>query len=99
MLTDNFSLFNLFLDKKIKIYIDNNTFFHLRVPTIREFYLRDEINGIYHLITKPAKELKKIIPIQTNIENSLDFVEVVLFQLAIYKEYHNITKKAINYHI
>jgi hypothetical protein len=45
---DNFSIFNLFLDKKVKIYVGSKTFL-LKVPTIREFSLNDEINAVYHM--------------------------------------------------
>lgn len=47
-LKDNFSIFNLFLDKKVKIYA-NQKFFFLRLPTIKEFSLNDKINATYHI--------------------------------------------------
>ena len=45
---DNFSLFNLFLDKKVKITVDKESFY-VRVPTIREFCLEEEINAVFHM--------------------------------------------------
>ena len=45
---DNFSLFNLFLDKNVKIYVDKKPFL-IRVPTIKEFSTNDEINSTYHM--------------------------------------------------
>ena len=45
---DNFSLFNLFLDKKVKISIDKKSFY-VRVPTVREFCMEEEINSMFHM--------------------------------------------------
>jgi hypothetical protein len=45
---DNFNIFNLFLDKKVKIFIDQKSFM-VQVPSIREMSLNDEINSAYHL--------------------------------------------------
>ena len=66
---DNFSLFNLFLDKRVKIFVDKKSFY-VRVLTIREFCLDEELNASYHILTLPLDELEKILPIQIN--NSFD---------------------------
>ena len=47
-LRDDFNLFKLYLDKNVKIYVDNSPF-KVKVPTIRDFYTNDEMNAIYHL--------------------------------------------------
>ena len=45
---DNFNIFNLFLDKHVKIYVDNK-FFRIRVLTIREFCVEETYNAMYHM--------------------------------------------------
>jgi hypothetical protein len=48
LIKDNYSLFNLFLDKKVKITVDQKSFY-VRVPTIKEFSLDEKINAVYHM--------------------------------------------------
>ena len=45
---DNFSIFNLFLDKKVKVFVENKMFC-VKLPTIREFTQGDKINAVYHM--------------------------------------------------
>ena len=45
---DNFNIFNLFLNKKVKIVVDGHSFF-IRVPTIKEITENETINAIYHI--------------------------------------------------
>ena len=45
---DNFNIFNLFLDKNIKIYIDKNII-RVRVPSIKDMQLNDVLNSTYHM--------------------------------------------------
>ena len=99
VIRDNFNIFNLFLDKKVKIYIDEKTLY-VRVPTIREFSSIDQINAVYHMWILPSDKLETIIPIKSN--NSLEFVKNVLFQLGMYKEFSNIAnlfKISLNFYI
>ena len=84
---DNFSLFNLFLDKKVKITVDKESFY-VRVPTIREFCLEEEINAVFHMWTLPLDQLEKILPIKT--DTSFDLVSNMFFQFGMYKEYSSI---------
>ena len=87
---DNFNIFNLFLDKKIKIYVDAK-FFQLRLPTIKEFSLNDTINSVYHMWNLSPDKMKAIVP--TTGDAPLDFVKTILFQLGIYKEYKEIVNR------
>ena len=81
---DNFSLFNLFLDKKVKIYTDQ-TFFIVRVPTIKEFTSDDKMNITYHMWTMSSSRFKEVVPFEC--KTSFDLVVGVLFKFGIYKEY------------
>lgn len=80
---DNFNIFNLFLTKDIKVFLDNQQSFKIHVPTIRELVEEETINGIYHLLADET-ELKKFFP---NIENSFQALRLIFFELGIYKEY------------
>ena len=94
---DNFSIFNLFLDKKVKIFVDNHTF-QVRVPTIREFSLEDKVNAIYHMWVLPEDKLQTILPIPC--EDSFEFINNLIFQMGIYKEYStivNTTKEVLSF--
>lgn len=96
---DNFSLFNLFLDKRVKIFVDKKSFY-VRVLTIREFCLDEELNASYHILTLPLDELEKILPIQIN--NSFDLIINLFFQFGIYKEYSSMLEglhKALKFFI
>ena len=81
---DNFNIFNLFLDKQVKIYV-NQKFFFLKVPTIREISLNDQLNAVYHMWLLPVDQMSTIVPVEH--KESLDLIRNVLFQFGIYKEY------------
>lgn len=98
-LKDNFNIFNLFLDKKVKIFVDQKVL-QVRVPTIREFIQMDRINATYHIWTLSTEKMKTIIPLPC--EDSFDLVNNILFKLGIYKEYSSITsgfKEALEFFI
>lgn len=87
---DNFNLFNLFLDKHVKVYI-NNKVFQVRMPSIKEFHLNEDLNITYHLWTSSMEKNKKILPIE--VDSSLQFVKVIIFHLGMYKEYSLLADK------
>lgn len=84
---DNFSIFNLFLDKQVKITVNQKSFY-VRIPTIKEFSLNETINSTYHMWTMSLDQMEKIIP----CKSSFEFVNTILFQLGIYKEYNSALK-------
>ena len=90
---DNFSLFNLFLDKNVKIYVDKKPFF-IRVPTIKEFSTNDEINSTYHMWIMSIEHLEKLISLP--IKSSYDFINIIVFQLGVYKEYSEVVNTMKN---
>lgn len=85
---DSFNIFNLFLDKHVKIYVDNK-FFRVRVLTIREFCMEETYNAMYHMWTLPSSKIEKILPIST--KTSFELVHNIIFQMGIYKEFSSIT--------
>ena len=88
---DDFNLFKLFLEKTINIYVDG-TSFKIKVPTIKNLYLNNTTNATYHLITLGDSERKKLIQ---NVESSFEFVNTIVFQLGIYKEYSTLAQTII----
>lgn len=84
-LDDNFSLFNLFLDKKVRMYIDNK-FIYIRVPTIRDLQLNDYVNATYHIANTDTKKLQKMAG-SVEISSSLDYIKLLIFQLGMFQEY------------
>lgn len=96
---DNFNIFNLFLDKKVKIFVGQEVF-QVKLPTIREFIQMDKINATYHIWILSTDKMKSIIPIPC--EDSFDLVNNILFKLGIYKEYSSIInsfKEALEFFI
>ena len=90
---DNFNIFNLFLDKHVKIYVDNK-FFRVRVLTIREFCVEETYNAMYHMWTLPSSQIEKILPIST--KTSFELVHNILFQMGIYKEFSSIATTMVD---
>ena len=87
---DNFSIFNLFLDKQVKIQVGSQKLF-VRVPTIKEFFNNEDLNAVYHIWTLPPSQRQKMVPVLC--ETSFDFLNIILFQMGMYKEYAEITLK------
>lgn len=88
---DDYNLFKLFLEKTITIYVDN-TYFKIKAPTIKDLYLNSTINATYHLITLSTTEMEKIIP---NSKDSFAFIETIIFQLGMYKEYSKLAQTIV----
>lgn len=86
---DNFSIFNLFLEKKVKIYI-NKKYFIINIPTIREFSLNEILNSSYHVWTSDLEKLEEIV--SRKLTSSFDFLNIILFQLGIYREYQDVVE-------
>ena len=84
---DNFSIFNLFLDKKVKIFTDSGSFY-VKIPTIKELSLDETLNSSYHIWTQPVDKMKKMLPM--DFKDSFEFLNIILFQLGIYQEYNTV---------
>ena len=84
---DNFGIFNLFLDKKVKIFVDNKSFM-MKVPTIKEFCLDEKFNAVYHIVNLPSDKMRKftVIPCETSFE----LLNTIVFNLGRFKEYKDV---------
>lgn len=65
---NTFNMNTLFMSKTIKVTIDKRQRFNIKVPTIRELYENDTLNGSYHLWISPLDQLQKmyITPVQSS---------------------------------
>lgn len=68
---DNFSLTNLFMTKEVKIYLDDNKdkLFKVKVPTVRDLYLNDNINAAYHIWTLSKEKRQQILNLKDNVSS------------------------------
>ena len=89
---NNFSIFNLFLDKKVTIYTDDIKF-DVQVPTIKDLMKNNAIGTTYSLITSSAKKIQKLIPIK--VENSFELIHNIFFVFGMYKEFNIIFKQLV----
>ena len=88
---DDFNLFKLFLEKNVNIHVGGSSF-KVKVPTVKDLYLNNIINATYHLTTLGEKERKGII---SNSETSFEFVDAIVFQLGMYKEYSKLAQTIV----
>ena len=89
---NNFSIFNLFLDKKVTIYTDDIKF-DVQVPTIKDLMKNNIVGTTYSLITSSAKKIQKLIPIK--VENSFELIHNIFFVFGMYKEFNIIFKQLV----
>lgn len=68
---DNFNLTNLFMTKEVKIYLDDNKdkLFKVKVPTVRDLYLNDNINAAYHIWTLSKEKRQQILNLKDNVSS------------------------------
>lgn len=87
--SDNYSVTRLFLDKKIKVIADNNYLFTIKAKTIRDIMTDDHWSICYSIIA--ANDLSKIIKLEdVQIQNTLDFVKVIVFGLGAFDAFRSI---------
>lgn len=91
---NNFDLFQLFITKDIKVWPEGNPqdYFIIKAPTIRDFYLKENLNMIINLLNSSTKELKEFNPLLKGEVNFLTLLNSIFFDLSIYKEFWNFTK-------
>ena len=91
---DNYSLSRLFITKDINIFVDDKMF-SLKLKTLKDFYIDNTWNSIYHIWTGPISSTQKmfIVPIQSH----WDKITTVLFNLGQYDKYREIYNTFIRY--
>lgn len=91
---NNFDLFQLFITKNIKIWEKGNpqNYFIVKAPTIRDFYLNENLNIVINLLNASEKELKEFNPLLKGEVNFVALVYSIFFDLSKYKQLWSFTK-------
>lgn len=104
--TDDFDLFNLFISKEVKIVIkDTETkaikSFVLRVPSIRDFYINNEMNALFAIWSGGKEMWTNVGGIQDFTWNDfLSLSNYILFVVNSTKQFFNLSaqfKKGFNF--
>lgn len=96
IITDNFSITRLFLNKTITVVVDKTNYFTLKAKTVKELYEDSEWNGIYHLWTQNITEWKKMFK-GLNLETGFDYIKTIIFDLGAYKQYRPLVDSMSKY--
>lgn len=92
----SYNLTKLFVTKDILIFNKEEQWsFIVKPKTVRDFFVDDNWNATYNLLTMSIKEVNKQIKI--NFSSSFEFVNVLIFQLGAFKEYMEMAKHFKNY--
>lgn len=85
---DNYSITQLFIDKKVKVWVNEVYVFTLSLHSVRDMFQNERWNMFYHLITSDLNELLKSFKI--NIKNIKDFINNIIFDLGQYAQFRQI---------
>jgi hypothetical protein len=91
---NNFDLFQLFITKDIKVWPEGSPqdYFIIKAPTIKDFYLKENLNMIINLLNSNSKELKEFNPLLKGEVSFLILLNSIFFDLSMYKEFWSFTK-------
>ena len=96
-ITSNYSITNLFLSKKIRIYIDGVFTFCINVKSIRDLIEDENWHRTYQLITRDLLDWRDSFANQIQYDEQLYYVQVITFQLGAYKQYTQIANDINKY--
>lgn len=91
---DNYSLSRLFITKDINIFVDDKMF-SLKLKTLKDFYIDNTWNSIYHIWTGSITSTQKMFVVP--IKSHWDKITTVLFNLGQYDKYREIYDTFIRY--
>lgn len=91
---DNYSLSRLFITKEINIFVDDKMF-SLKLKTLKDFYIDNTWNSIYHIWTGSITSTQKMFVVP--IKSHWDKITTVLFNLGQYDKYREIYDTFIRY--
>lgn len=91
---DNYSLSRLFITKDINIFVDDKMF-SLKLKTLKDFYIDNTWNSIYHIWTGSITSTQKMFVVP--IKSHWDKITTVLFNLGQYDKYREIYNTFIRY--
>ena len=86
-LTNNLNITKLFSNKQITITIDNQFSFIVVPKLVRDFVENDSWNQTFYLLTLNALDWKEMFGNKIDYDESLYYIQTIIFQLAAYKQY------------
>ena len=96
-ITSNYSITNLFLSKKIRIYINGVFAFCIKIKSIRDLIEDENWHKTYQLITRDLLDWRDSFANQIQYDEQLYYVQVITFQLGAYKQYAHIANDINKY--
>ena len=97
-ITSDYSLTKLFITKEVKIFIDKKFAFTIKLKTIRDFYLDQDWNAFYNIISMSDESFSKTIGLKET-KRSWDLISFFLNELGMYDRFRSINdifQKEIN---
>lgn len=85
-ITDNFSITRLFVDKTIKVSIDGNNVFSIKLKTVRQMLLDDRWNFCYYILTSSPSDIFPSGVVDKDITN-LNALKLILFEFGQFGEF------------
>ena len=86
-INNNFNITKLFSSKNINITLDDGLFFTLVPKTVRDFVENDSWNRTFYLLTLDALDWKEMFKNKIEYDETLYYIQTVVFQLAAYHQY------------
>lgn len=96
ILTDNYSISRLFIQKNVSIFYDKKLLLILNFKTVREFFNDQDWNGVYHILTLDKDGWLEMFP-KMNLTEPFDYVNLMLFNLGQYKQYSKLVDSMTKY--
>lgn len=91
---DNYSISRLFITKNIDIFVDNKRF-TLKVKPIKDWYIDNDWNSIYHIWIAPIAKVQSMFAVE--IHSNWDKITAILFHLGAFDKYRIIYNHFIHY--
>lgn len=90
MITDNYSITQLFYKKELKMILDKEIIIKLQIPTIANFLDREELYTFLEIVSLEPYDIKKSFG--ANVKNKFEFLNLLFFTIAKYSEFFNLKK-------
>lgn len=85
MITSDYSLTKLFLNKEIRIQVNETQSFIIKIKPLKDFITDEKWNGIYHMWGFSVKKWRSLFSI--DLPSSFDYIKLIILELVKYKQY------------
>lgn len=96
-LTNNLNITKLFASKQITITVDNQFSFTVVPKLVRDFVEDESWNQTFYLLTLNVLDWKEMFGGKIDYDESLYYIQTVIFQLAAYKQYREVANNFEKY--